>query len=254
MKKNYIFTLFIIIAYLYPVQSADAYSYGDPNEEKVAVVYKQMVEKLEQAEPDFAAAKNLYLTIKDEEIDLHMGPAPSKTILSDLAAKDKAAVIDDMEKILVLNVARRLDNVEKVFEDYNKSKTLLAKSYSNYQALAPKIKDKDPELDQKLKTEFDIALETLGNPGLFGVGEKKSDFEQFKKSKQIILTSLQSYAGMESLDVGHFVKKQQAGDQEVAKAGKSNWTDTSKLSNWLPLVIMGVFIIGIAIYFVRKKR
>lgn len=205
--------------------SVFAYSYGDPNEEKVAEAYKQMAEKLNEQPPNFAEACAIFETVK-EEIDMHMGKEPSQAVLSALDKKDKEAVLKNMEKILVLNIARRLENIEKNFEQYDTSKRLLAKAFATYEALSPMVQGKDAALDKRLRDEFNKALQSLGNPGLFGVGEKETDIEQFKKSKETILTSLQKHFGLKSLKVGHFSESATEKPQEVQK---KEWTDLSKL-------------------------
>ncbi len=86
----------IVILNLIPLK-AFAYSYGDPNKEAVAEAYKEMKEKLNEQPPNFAAAKEIFGTVK-EEIDMHMGPEPSKAVLAAIEAKDRQAVIKDMEK------------------------------------------------------------------------------------------------------------------------------------------------------------
>jgi hypothetical protein len=248
------FCLFFSLAMIFILNSipisAFAYSYGDPNEEKVAEVYKQMSEKLNEQPPNFAEARKIFETVK-EEIDMHMGTEPSQAVLSALDKKDKKAVLKNMEKILVLNVARRLENIEKNFEQYDTSKRLLAKAFATYEALSPIVQAKDAALDKQLRDEFDKALQSLGNPGLFGVGEKKANKEQFKKSKDMILTSLQKQFGLKSLKVGHFSESETEKPQEVEK---KEWTDLSKLKNWIPIVILIVVIAGVVVYSWRRKR
>lgn len=227
-----------------------AYSYGDPNEEKVAEAYKQMAEKLNQDPPQFAEAKAIFETVK-EEIDMHMGTEPAKTVLADIEAEDKNAALENMKKILVLNIARRLENVEKNFNEYETSKRLLAKAFATYEALSPSVQAKDAALDQQLRDEFDAALKSLGNPGLFGVGKKQSNMEQFKKSKENILNSLQKQFKLKSLEVGHFTESAEEKPDEVAK---KEWTDLSKLKNWVPLAVLVAVIAAVVVYSMRRKR
>lgn len=248
------FFLFFSLALIFILNSTPisvfAYSYGDPNEEKVAEAYKQMAEKLNEQPPNFAEARAIFETVK-EEIDMHMGKEPSQAVLAALDKKDKEAVLKNMEKILVLNIARRLENVEKNFAQYDTSKRLLAKAFATYEALSPMVQGKDAALDKQLKDEFNKALQSLGNPGLFGVGEKETDIEQFKKSKETILTSLQKQFGLKSLKVGHFSESATEKPQEVQK---KEWTDLSKLKNWIPIAILVIVIAGAVVYSWRRKR
>ncbi|ASS98636.1 hypothetical protein B9L19_04810 [Geobacillus thermocatenulatus] len=249
-SRFFFYIAVIIILNLIPLK-AFAYSYGDPNKEAVAEAYKQMKEKLNEQPPDFAEAKEIFGTVK-EEIDMHMGPEPSKAVLAAIEAKDRQAVIKDMENILVLNIARRLDNIEANFDQYDTSKRLLAKAFATYEALSPIIQGKDAALDKQLRTEFDKALQSLGNPGLFGVGEKKSDIKTFKKSKEAILSALQKQFGLKSLKVGHF---SESATEKPDAVQKKEWTDLSEAKNWIPIIVIVVVVLGAALIYVwRRKR
>ena len=118
---------------------------------------------------------------------MHMGPDPAKLILKNLKDKDKEAAISNMEKLLVLNIARRLESIEKNFAEYDTTKKILAKAYATYYALYPKVEAEKPENDKKIRTDFDQALEAVGNPGLVGVGKKEARLDAFKENKEEIL-------------------------------------------------------------------
>ncbi|OKO97190.1 hypothetical protein BRO54_0203 [Geobacillus proteiniphilus] len=247
--RFFFYIAMIVILNLIPLK-AFAYSYGNPNEEAVAEAYKQMKEKLNEQPPNFASAKEIFETVK-KEIDMHMGPEPSKAVLAAIEDKDRQAVVENMEKILVLNIARRLENIEKNFDQYDTSKRLLAKAFATYEALSPVIQGKDPSLDKQLRTEFDKALQSLGNPGLFGVGEKKSDINVFKKSKETILTTLQKQFGLKSVKIGHF---SESATEKPDAVQKKEWTDLSKAKNWIPLIVIAVVILGAALIYVRRRK
>lgn len=241
------FSLILILINGIPL-TANAYSYGDPNEEKVAEVYKEMQLKLDEDPPNFSAAESLFGTVK-EEIDMHMGSEPGEVIMKSINDEDKEATIENMEKLLVLNIARRLESIEKNFEEYDNSKKLLAKGFATYQALSPKVEANNPEIDKQIKADFDAALEALGNPGLFGVGKKPSDIETFKAKKEEILNVLQKEFNLPNLEVGHFSET-----AEEQGTGKKDWTDLSNLRNWIPLVLIVVVIAAIVFIGIRKRR
>ncbi|MFT9600923.1 hypothetical protein [Mesobacillus sp.] len=249
MKKAifFCFSLILILINSSPM-TANAYSYGDPNEEKVAEVYKEMQLKLDEDPPNFSAATSLFETVK-EEIDMHMGTEPGEVIMESLEAEDKEATNENMEKLLVLNVARRLENIEKSFEEYDTSKKLLAKGYATYQALSPKVESNNPEVDKEIKADFDAALEALGNPGLFGVGKKPSDIEVFKEKKEEILNVLQDEFNLPSLEVGHF-----ADTEEQESTGKKDWTDRSNIRNWVPLILIVAVIGAIVVIGIKRRK
>lgn len=251
MKK---FTLLSVLVFVLVNQiflhHAFAYSYGDPNEEKIAEVYKEMQLKLDKTPPDYAAAKEVYGTVQ-EEVDMHMGKEPSEVILKNIEEEDKENVINNMEKLLVLNIARRLESIEGKFAEYDTSKKLLAKGFATYEALSPKVESADPELDQTIRSQFELALKSLGNPGLFGVGKQESDLEAFKSSKEEILAALQAKFNMESLEVGHF---SESATELETNSGKKDWTDLSNLKNWLPLLIIIGVMVGIVSFTLARKK
>ena len=105
--------LILVLAHSFPL-SAKAYTYGDPNEEALAEAYKKMLIELDKNPPDYATAEKHFKTVK-EEVDMHMGPEPSKVILQNIENKDKEQTINNMDQLLVLNIARRLENIDKKF-------------------------------------------------------------------------------------------------------------------------------------------
>ncbi len=228
--------------------SSFAYSYGDPNEETVAEAYKEMVAKVQ--EKKFNEVKAIYETVQ-KEIDMHMGPEPSQLILEAIENEDDETIISVMQKVLVLNVARRLENAERNFDNYDTSKRLLAKAFATYKALSPIVQQKDAELDEKLKQQFDVALQSLGNPGLFGVGKKESNIEQFKESKQTILQALQDQFELESVETGHFTEEDL---DRLAAAKKTEWTDLSDVKNWIPIIVIVGVIVAVLVYAIRKRK
>lgn len=249
-KKLLVFSLLLLLAFNSMfTTSANAYTYGDPNKEEVAEAYKEILIKLDQDPPNFAESRKIYGSVK-EEVDMHMGAEPSEIILAGMDSEDKEAVIENMEKLLVLNIARRMENIEGKFTEYDTSKKLLAKAFATYEALSPKVEAQNPELDQKIKASFDEALNSLGNPGLFGVGKKESDLEAFKANKEEILASLQKEFKLKSLEVGHFSESA----TETESSGKKEWTDISNIRNWIPLILLVAVIVGAVVFTIRKRN
>ncbi|MCA1031973.1 hypothetical protein LCL95_13140 [Bacillus timonensis] len=251
MKKiTYIILMFVLLINIAIPHDVSAYSYGDPSEEKVAEAYKEMVSKLNDEPADFKSAKEVYNTVK-EEIDMHMGTEPSDVILKHFEQEDKEKVIADMQKILVLNIVRRMDNIESNFEDYDTSKRLLAKAFATYNALSPVIAQNNSGLDQQMKKKFDAALEALGNPGLFGVGKKEPNKDAFIENKEFIYESLQDQFNLESLEVGHFTEGSPLEEEGIEKV---EWTDLTSLKNWIPISLIVGVILGIILLTAKRRK
>jgi hypothetical protein len=246
--KRFMSALFVcvLVVMLMPM-SAWAYSYGNPNEEAVAENYKQVAAKLNQSPPDFKGAVQVFQPIK-QELDMHMGPEPAKAIQQSLEEENKEAALDAYHKTLVLNVARRMESVEKDFKNYQQNKLLLAKARATYDALSPIVKEKDAAVDQKVRAAYDEALASLGNPGLFGVGVKEPDQAKYKAKKEEIFEVLKKEFGMESLDVGHFKPGEGPGN-----SGKKQSTGAGDVKNWIPIVAI-VVVLGAIIFWTMRKR
>lgn len=240
--------LFVFILSNVNILSASAYTYGDPNEEALAEVYKKMMIELDEKPADYATAQKHFETVK-EEVDMHMGPEPAKLIVENLEEEEKEQVIENMDKLLVLNIARRLENIEKNFTEYDTSKRLLAKAHATYETLSPKVEASSPDVDQKVKTAFDQALNALGNPGLFGVGKQEASLDGFKESKETILTTLQKEFNLKSLEIGHF--SESATEKEKIK---NEWTDVSNIRNWIPLLLIVGLIMAVVVVARRKRK
>ncbi|MFS1514492.1 hypothetical protein VQL36_18990 [Chengkuizengella sp. SCS-71B] len=224
-----------------------AYTYGDPNEELIAEVYKAMDAQLNENPPNYTEAEAIYLTVK-EDIELHMGIDPSMAVIDALEVENSEAVMTAMSNILVLNIARRLEYIEQDFTDYTKTKLLLAKGLATYDALSPSIIEKDKQLDEQVREEFNLALDSLGNPGLFGVGEKESDIDVFIKSKEQIIETLSEQFNIENVEVGHFVPEVGQISQEP------KFVNLNDIKNWIPIVLILVVIIAIVIYALKRKK
>nr|WP_066059693.1 hypothetical protein [Robertmurraya korlensis] len=250
IKKVVFFCLLVFFAFSsLSSGSASAYTYGDPNKEEVAEAYKEILIKLDQNPPDFAEAKKIYDTVK-KEVDMHMGAKPSEIILASIESEDKEAVIENIEKLLVLNIARRMESIESKFTEYDTSKKLLAKAFATYEALSPRVEAKHSDLDKEIKGNFEEALNALGNPGLFGVGKIESNLEAFKNNKKEILSNLQKEFQLKSLEVGHFSESA----TEMESSGKKEWTDISNIRNWIPLILITVVITGVIVFSIRKRN
>ena len=121
MRRIYLFIIVLIFSF---PNLSQAYSYGDPNQEVVADAYEQMAAALAKEPPNFAEAAASFDQVK-EELESHMGKQPVDMVQSALEEQDKDTVITLMQKILVLNIARRLEAVNVT--DYPNAKLLLAK-------------------------------------------------------------------------------------------------------------------------------
>jgi hypothetical protein len=169
------------------VSPVSAYSYGDPNEEELATMFKDAVVRIGSG--DWAGAAALYKA-KRAEIESHFGTGVAVNLDISFEAKDKTVAEQNLKALMVLNLERRFEYGEKDIEDYSKSKLLLAKARATYDVLEPYVQSKLPNETAKLKASFDSALEALGNPGLFGVGKKPISLEAYKQHTSYIMDTV----------------------------------------------------------------
>ncbi len=167
-------------------QQAWAYSYGDPSQEVIAEALKEFQAKLSGDSPDWTGVGKVY-KVHRAEIESHFGTAVAVTFDVNIAAKDKDLFLANYKALLVMNLERRFDYAHKGINDYSQAKLLLAKAKGTYDVLQPYVKS---DVDTAVMAAFDAALEALGNPGLFGVGEKPVDPETFKQQTTLILEKI----------------------------------------------------------------
>lgn len=163
-----------------------AYSYGDPNKEEVAESFKEIVVELNQSPIDWSKAEAIYKT-RRAEISSHFGEDVAVTLDVNLSNEDKDAFIANFKAVLGLNLKRRFDYSIKDFDDYAAVKLLVAKAKGTYDVIKPYLPSNKTD---GLDTAFNVAYDALGNPGLFGVGEKPSDVTEFKKQTKFILDTI----------------------------------------------------------------
>ncbi|MDQ0215436.1 hypothetical protein J2S13_001853 [Oikeobacillus pervagus] len=191
MKKFLLFFGLIMIVtfnYILFPSSAFAYSYGDPGKEKMAEAYKELDKHLEN--DDWNRAEQVYETYK-KEFDLYFKKT-QPDISEAFKDKDKELLRRSWQAAMRLNIERRLHFAQEQFEDYGQAKLLLAKARGTYSILEPIYsKNSDQSSADQIYQAFDEALKALGNPGLFGIGNKQSDRETFDQKVQFIIDKLQ---------------------------------------------------------------
>jgi hypothetical protein len=183
-KITKVLWLLVILSFVIP-NGAWAYSYGDPNKEEVAETFKDMVAKLNASPSNWTGAYDAYI-VRKAEIASHFGETIALTLDKNFEVKNKDLVIANYKAILVMNLDRRFDYGKKDINDYSKAKLLLAKAKGTFDVLRPYVEANKPDQMSSLLTAFDKALEALGNPGLFSVGEKPVNPEEFSKQVDYI--------------------------------------------------------------------
>lgn len=185
-------------------QIALAYSYGNPTNEEIVEAYQTFAGALNETPPDFAKARTTLAAV-EPDARLHFGDAPVDAVRAALDTRRPETAVVGFRKLLVLNIARRVDNARLGIDQFAQAKILLAKAFSTYDALSPFVKAKQAALDTRLRQSFDGLLKALGNPGLFGIGRRDPDPATFERLQNEILAALSAQFDVE-VRVGHFLE------------------------------------------------
>jgi chemotaxis protein histidine kinase CheA len=229
----------MMIATLLVPANVLAYSYGDPTKEDVAETFILIKAKLSASPADWSAAHEAY-KVRRSEISSHFGESIAVTLDQNFEMKEKELVNQNYRYVLYLNLKRRFDYAEKDIEsDYAKVKTLLGKAKGTFDVLKPHVESKIPNETSKLVSAFDLALEAIGNPGLFGMGKEPVKPEEFKKQTTYILTTLKplfTYTAStpvqeEKKDAGESTETKQQQDTTQKDETKSDQTTTKETTS-----------------------
>lgn len=167
-----------LLIWMSPAQAL-AYSYGDANTEDVAETFKAVVSAVNGN--DWATVEETH-KVRRSEIKSHFGEAVALTLDKNIEAKDGKLLIANYKAVLVMNLDRRFTYAQKDLSDYAGAKLLLAKAKATFDTLSPYMSSGTDQINKA----FDEALEALGNPGLFGVGQKEADPDTFKQKVKFI--------------------------------------------------------------------
>ncbi|SEN62207.1 hypothetical protein [Paenibacillus sp. OV219] len=190
IRSMRIATLVVAIFLVLAPTSVWAYSYGDANTEDVAETFKLVVSSLGKSPVDWNTAQAAHKERRDE-IASHFGESVAATLDADFKARKTTETIANYKAILIMNLDRRFENALHDYSDYTKAKLLLAKARATFETLSPYAESKlsSAKLDGLTK-DFDVALDAIGNPGLFGVGKKDPDEAALKAAVNRIYSAV----------------------------------------------------------------
>lgn len=182
--------------------AALAYSYAEA-EDPMAVIFRDGV---------VAAREGRWGVVRkkfDEGVALQKGhrfPADGLRPGFDAAVAEKnvSRTAGVFANLVYLSVREKLHaNLRDGLGDFNKGKTRLALARKSYiDTLDGNVRSRDPGASGGIMKSFDEALEAMGNPGLFGIGEKKPDPAKYgnavKKIESLIEKAFPSFAGSQA--------------------------------------------------------
>lgn len=185
MKK--ILSLFIFVICL--TTNLFAYSYASAGQEPTLDAEDAILNAIN--ENDFKKANDIfekysknYKYLNDEFNDkIYDG------LKTSIDNKDKKNIVKWLRVSLALEIERRLDGALKNIDKFNIAKVMMAKANKFYKLLSSNL---DFKTNKTLKKALKKCTQSIGNPGLFGVGAKPKNLEVYKKNQEIALSALKS--------------------------------------------------------------
>ncbi len=185
--SRYVVAVIAIMIGLMFHATASAYSYAAAGKEPLIEEREAILTALSRGDYDSinSAVVNLkeefdYL-LTDHNVDLY---TPMKSAID---VKNEQQIIAVIDQALVEEIIRRLEGAEKNLADYQVAKVLVVKSKLFLDLLLPKLSDNNRDVAM---TAIQGVLASIGNPGVFGVGQAPADPEQFARQKAQLLLAL----------------------------------------------------------------
>jgi len=118
----------------------------------------------------------------------HHAMTVDKQMETAISNQDQQGIVTALITTMKAEVMRRLDGAEQNINDYQVAKVLVVKSKLFIDLLAA---DLTADNRQKADTAIRGALASIGNPGVFGVGQKPADVARFIEFRTDLQAALQ---------------------------------------------------------------
>jgi hypothetical protein len=189
MKLTKCFILLPVLLLL-AIVKVNAYSYAAAGKEPVIdgreailVALENDNFKLVQVELNKLNDELVYLK-KEHDVDL------IKPFEKALKQQDKQQIEQLVDVVLLEEIIRRLQGAKTKLNDYQVAKVLVVKSKLFLDLLQPKLNTKNSE---QANVAINGLLNSIGNPGIFGVGQAPADETAFSQFQQKLLSALQQF-------------------------------------------------------------
>lgn len=182
--KSFILSFFIL---LFSGQSF-AYSYAAAGKEPLIEGREALLKAL--SANDYTAVNAAYNSMRAEFVyfNEHHAMNVDKQMETAISNKDQQGIVTALITTMKAEVMRRLDGAEQNINDYQVAKVLVVKSKLFIDLLAA---DLTADNRQKADTTIRGALASIGNPGVFGVGQKPADVARFIEFRTDLQAALQ---------------------------------------------------------------
>ncbi|WP_232784205.1 hypothetical protein [Moritella sp. Urea-trap-13] len=181
--KSFILSFFVL---LFSAQSF-AYSYAAAGKEPLIEGREALLQAL--SANDYTAVNTAYNSMRAEFVyfNEHHGMNVDKKMEIAISEQDQQGIVTALIMTMKAEVMRRLEGAEQNINDYQVAKVLVVKSKLFIDLLAA-----DLTADNRQKADIAIrgALASIGNPGVFGVGQKPADLTSFIEFRTALQNAL----------------------------------------------------------------
>jgi len=172
------------------VTNASAYSYAAAGKEPVidgreAILVALDKSDFKQVESELNKLNEELIYLKKEhDVDLIQ---PFENALKN---QDKQQIETLIDVAVYEEIVRRLEGATTNLNDYQVAKVLVVKSKLFLDLLKPKL---DSKYSEQASLAINGLLKSIGNPGVFGVGQEPADEKAFTEYQQKLLSALQQF-------------------------------------------------------------
>jgi len=166
---------------------AHAYSYAAAGAEPLIDHREALLGAI--AKGDWAAAETAYQPMKADidYLDKNEDAGIARVFADAMAAKNAQGVRQALMRAYADEIERRLRGARDNIKDYQTAKVLVVKAQRFYTAMAG---DLEPATRKTVDDTLKKALDAIGNPGVFGFGQKAPDPAAFAKAHDTIHAAL----------------------------------------------------------------
>ncbi len=166
-----------------------AYSYAAAGKEPTLDAKEAIFKAINS--DDFDSAKNVFIKYKEnyQYLNDDFNSLLFEGLKNAIENKDKTNIAKWLNISIALEIERRLDGGLKNIKQFNIAKVMLAKANKFYKILSSSL---DETTNKNLNIAIKKCVESIGNPGLFGVGAKPVNIEEYKKNQKIAIKILKS--------------------------------------------------------------
>lgn len=180
--------LLFIVAIITSI-NLQAYSYASAGKEPTLDA-KEAIFKAVNSD-DFNSAKTIFLKYEKnyKYLNDEFNSSLFEGLKNAIEEKDKKDIAKWLDISIATEIERRLDGGLKNIKQFNVAKVMLAKANKFYKLLSSSL---DKQTDEKLSIAIEKCMKSIGNPGLFGVGAKPVNIEEYQKNQASAIKILKS--------------------------------------------------------------